>query len=547
MFDLNMLLRIVSALVCACFFTVATLKLAGVAQQAGYRSGGIGRWLCRKGNVFMVRMLSWTLLLAFSVVVTSLAFSFVGEEYALIISAVPFLGFSLMACIVDSKFVLKVPVKYTGRVKRLVAVYFLLVACVTYAVIAVCSFVFDFTSAYAGDYRWLYGLLRYAPVAILPVLLPLIFMLANLILYPFEGLHNRRFVKKAEGKLAEKEGLKVAIVGSYGKTSVKQILRTILSQKYAVCATPASFNTPMGIAKTVFGGDFDDCQVFIAEMGARKKGDVKVLAEAVKPDYAIFTGVCAQHIATFRSLDGVKEEKCEILRCGAKKVVCGATLKEDIAAQFDALTKEQKESVLFVTGEEIQDLQLLFNGTKFNLAIGEETYAVDVPLLGKHSAENISLCVMLAKEMGLTKEEIEKGLAALQPVEHRLQLIEENGVYIVDDAYNANERGAMEAIDALCRFEGRKIIVTPGLVETGVLEAALCEKLGNKLAAANLDKIILVGDTLVAPVKKAYEAAGGDKDKMSVVFSLEKAKGILAEELAQGDAVLFLNDLPDVY
>ncbi len=538
------LVRIIAALLVGCFSLVATTKLFGVMQQAGYKGKAFAKWLFKKENTYVARLSVLATLLFFSAGIVVLCFSFLGDTVALSLSAVPVLFFLLFFCIVDRRFALKVPVKYTGRVKRLAVIYFFFNACAGYALIRLCAFIGDWMTV-GGVADWVL-LLRYLPVAILPVLLPFLLLLANAITYPFEEGRNRRFVKKAADKIATKETIKVGIVGSFGKTSVKQILTTILSQKYKVCATPASFNTPMGIAKTAFSEGFDEAEVFIAEMGARKAGDIAELCEIVKPDYALFTGVCAQHIETFGSLEGVKKEKSAVFKSGAK-VVGGAALKEDVAAEYEALSDEEKANINFLSGEEIKDLKLCFNKTKFTLGVGKESWEVDVPLLGKHSAENIALCVLLAKQMGLSREEIAKGLAEIKPVEHRLQLLEENGVYILDDAYNANERSAVEAIEALRRFEGKKIVVTPGLVETGVLEKELGNRLGETLAKANLDKVVLVGDTQVKPVQVGYEKAGGDKEKLTVCFTLEKAKEALVGELQAGDAVLFLNDLPDVY
>ena len=156
----------------------------------------------------------------------------------------------------------------------------------------------------------------------------------------------------------------------------------------------------------------------------------------------------------------------------------------------------------------------------------------------------------IADEYGatiMTAEEIARGIENIKTVPHRLQLIEANGVYILDDGYNANPRGATEALAALGRFAGRKCVVTPGIVECGVLEEKINGELGAKIADEQLDLVILVGDTLVGIVKKGYIAAGGDETRLVTVRSLEEAKTQLEGWVQTGDAVLFLNDLPDIY
>lgn len=523
-------IRIVASLVSACLFCVGTFSSLGAMQQAGYKNGGFWRWLKRKGNLYYNRLAVFALCLALSTTVVSLCFSFLGTRWALVCSSAPFFVLTFLFLAVDSKYALKVQTKRTGRIKRLFTVYLLLTACTAYIFIAVLYFL----SKWNGSD--LYGLVAYAPFAILPVLLPLLLCLANAITGVFENARNRKFVKRAGQVLDETEITRVAIVGSYGKTSVKNILCTLLSQKYAVVETPASYNTPVGIAKTVFSDAFQGKEILIAEMGARKRGDIEELCDLVKPDYAIFTGVCQQHIQTFGSLDGVWEEKSKIFG-SAKTVVCGESLRER-ASGF--------ENACFANGE-IKEVELKAAETRFTLCVDGQEKRISVKLLGNAAIENISLAVSLCVRLGLTMDEIANGLEKLQPIPHRLQLMENGGVYILDDGYNCNPRGAKEGIAALARFDGRKCIVTPGIVECGVLEESINEALGGEIAAAGLDKVILVGDTLVGAVKTGYKNAGGDEEKLSIARSLEKAKEELSGWIQVGDAVLFLNDLPDVY
>jgi UDP-N-acetylmuramoyl-tripeptide--D-alanyl-D-alanine ligase len=309
-----------------------------------------------------------------------------------------------------------------------------------------------------------------------------------------------------------------------------------------VVQTPESYNTPIGIAKTVFSKDFDKKQILIAEMGARKAGDIAELCALVKPNYGVFTGVCEQHISSFKNLENVFEEKSEIIKCGAR-VVCGADLKEQVEKAFG----KEVDTVIFAENAAIKDMKLTATQTRFALKLGEEEIEVQTQLLGYAAVENILLAATLAKELGLTAEEIAAGIAKIEAVPHRLQLTQNGGVYILDDAYNSNPRGAAEALAALGRFEGRKCVVTPGIIECGVLEEKINGVLGRRIAQEHLDLVILVGDTLVGAVKQGYLDNGGEKDKLIVSRNLDEAKEELAKWLSVGDAVLFLNDLPDVY
>ena len=238
-------------------------------------------------------------------------------------------------------------------------------------------------------------------------------------------------------------------------------------------------------------------------------------------------------------------EKSAVVRAQAF-CVCGESLQERMQSAFEE--EFLKETVLFSGLSKIENLQLLATCTKFTLLLGEEKIDVETSLLGEQSAENIALAATLAYEgLGMSIQEIARGLQKLQPIPHRLQLIQTANAYILDDAYNGNIVGAKYALDALARFERGKCVVTPGLVECGVLEEKLNGELGEYIAKTQPQRVILIGQTLVCAVKRGYERAGGDKNALVCVRTLEDAKPHIAEFLGDGDCVLFLNDLPDVY
>ncbi len=529
---IDVAIRVIAALAVAALLCLSTYKMIGVTQQGGYRNRVFWRWLKRKDNLQYNRLSVLALCLALSTAVVSLCFSFLGVRWATLVSAAPCLTLLVLFWTADRKYALKVATKRTGRFLRLWTAYYFFTALFAYVLIAVLAYLAEWNGSN------LYGLVAYVPVAVLPLTLPLWVCVANALMGIFENARNKKFVKRAGQVLNEREILRVAVVGSYGKTSVKNILKTLLSEKYSVVETPASYNTPVGIAKTVFSDGFDNKQVFIAEMGARKQGDIKELCQMVKPDYALFTGVCPQHILTFQTIENILAEKSEILRCGAKKVVCGRGLIGKI---------EEGAEVVFPEEHAAQNIALAATETKFTLSFGGEKIEVVTKLLGETAVENITLAALLCKEMGLTAKEIADGIAKLQPVEHRLQLIEGNDVYILDDGYNCNIRGAKASLAALSRFSGRKCVVTPGIVEGGILEESLNTTLGEEIAKIAPDKIILVGDTLVGAVKEGYLNAGGDKERVTVKHTLDGAQNALEDWVEKGDAILFLNDLPDAY
>ncbi len=525
--------KIVAALITSCLFCLSTVKMVGVMQQSGYKSAGFFKWLKRKDNLQFNRLWVLALCLALTSAITSLCFSFLSAGWALLLSAIPFLGLTLFYWWADNKYALKLPAVRTPRWRRLLGVYLLVTAFFSYVFIALLGFLGELNGSR------LYAHIAYVPYALTPMLLPLYLSMANGLAAPFEGVHNRKFVKRAEKVLQERDIIRVAVVGSYGKTSVKNILKTLLSEKYSVVETPASYNTPMGIAKTVLGEEFADKQIFIAEMGARKEGDIAQLCALVRPDYALFTGICEQHVATFGSLDGVFAEKSKILTCGAKKVVCAQTLRDRI------LEGGERGNVCFA--QEVENLCLGGKNTRFTLCLAGERIQVETPILGRSAAENIALAATLCLQMGMTAQEIAAGISKLQPIPHRLQLLENGGVNILDDGYNCNVEGAKVALEVLALSSGNRWVVTPGIVEGGVLEEELNGRLGALLADVSPENILLVGETLVGAVKEGYKQSGGDMQRVCVLPTLAAAQEKLGEGLRAGDTVLFLNDLPDVY
>ena len=527
-------LRGIAAVVTAFLFCASTQKAVGALQQSGYKNGAFLRWLGKKGNLYFNRLSVFALCLALTSGICSLCFSVLGERVALICAAVPFLGLSLLLYWADYRFALKVPFKRTGRFNRLFVGYVILTAGAGFGWLSLLGWLKELNGSQ------IYGLVAYLPYAIMPIVLPLLLCLTNLVFGVFENARNKNFVKRTGQVLDESKTVRIGVVGSYGKTSVKNILATLLQERFLVVATPESYNTPIGVAKTVFSDEFTGKQILIAEMGARKAGDIAELCKLVKPEYAVFTGVCEQHMQTFGSVQNAWAEKSEILKCGAKKVVCGEGLRERIEAEFSGA-----ECVAYA--ERVSNLSLQATGTEFTLCVDGKEVSVSTKLLGGAAVENIALAARLCRELGMSAEEIAAGIAKLQPVPHRLQLIESGGAYILDDGYNCNAVGAKEALAALGRFAGRKCVVTPGIIECGVLEEKINGELGEEIAKLAPDKVILVGETLVGAVKDGYKNAGGDEKKLSTVKDLKGAQATLGEWVGKGDAVLFLNDLPDVY
>ncbi len=508
-------------------FVMCTVRLAAILQQEGYAGGAFLRWYYRGRNIERKKASLHAVAIALLTALFSVCFSFLGYKLANLISILPFVGICVLYCYAEGRHALKVPAKPTARAVRLIVAYGVVMS-------ALCvGLGFALTAvSMAANANWVY-LLRYVPFAVVPLLCPPVLALTNACMKAYEVPHTNRFIRRASAALAASGAVKVGITGSFGKTSVKNFAAVILSEKFKVIATPASYNTPAGIARAVNEGGLD-CEVFLAEMGARRRGDIAQLCDMVRPTVGVVTGVCAQHTETFGSLEAVKEEK-GVLSARTEKCVLGRSCAD--MGGGNAL----------VMGRDFgaEDIRLSLDGTQFTLRLPSGSFPVSVPVLGRHAAEDVALAAALAFLLGMTPEEIAAGIAGILPVPHRLERKDANGVVILDDAYNCNEEGAKNAVEVLRLAAGRKFVVTPGIVELGQLEEAVNGALG--AALVGLDRVILVGETLVLDVRNGYLAAGGAEENLSVVPSLERAQELLARELAAGDCVLFLNDLPDKY
>lgn len=514
---------IFTALFSPCFY-----KLLGILQSCGYSGKKFFGWARKKNNLIFTRHSLLTLLLLMSSAGISFLFAFV-NEWAAIIGCASYIIFLIVYTWADNKVALKTPVVATPRFKRLYIILIFIIAVLAYFAIVLLNF---------ADAVWgnrFFNILRYVPLSLFPLLMIPLTTFANLCSKVYEVPRNKKYVKSAKAKIGANPLKVVGITGSYGKTSTKQILVEILSKKYRVLSTPRSHNTPLGLALAINNNDLNNFDIFVAEMGARHLGDIEELCQICPPDYSIISGICPQHLESFGTIENVIKAKSEILTYTKEEAVIAEDCCELFASSPCRVNRADCVSNIVCDCE----------GTSFDLTLGGKTERVKTKLLGRHCAQNIALAALIAFKLGMSLEEIKAAVEELSFVEHRLQLIKSGEVNILDDGYNSNVKGAAAALEVLKSFNGRKICVTPGLVELGILEEEENRALGEKLVG--LDFVILVGDTLIAPVKEGYLSNGGEAQKLKVVPTLAAAQNELKQILTAGDTVLFLNDLPDIY
>ena len=429
----------------------------------------------------------------------------------------------------------KKPLKYTKRAVRCLLFVSLFATAVVSCALAI------------ANVRLNDVYMRYLVFFGYPLVFPLVFMVAAGIINVFEKANNLGYEMRTARILKSMPNLeKIAITGSFGKTSVKNFLATILQQKFNVLATPKSFNTPMGISLATKELDETyDC--FVAEFGARRVGDIKRLMRIVKPNIAVLTGINEQHLETFRSYDNIIKEKCRILDVHGGFCVVNDELRDVVAEKLKNAADTRVVYAGFDENSEIraENIAVSENGSTFDLIVENERYFAKTRLIGLHNVKNLLLAVGVAYGLGVEIPYILQGIELAEPVPHRMELILGDGIKIIDDSFNGNPTGAKCALDTLKLFDGRKVVLTPGLVELGKKEKYVNFELGKYMAGV-ADLVLLVGARRTDPIKRGL-LENGYAGEIHIYKSLSNAEADFENRLRVGDTLLILNDLPDIY
>ena len=284
-------------------------------------------------------------------------------------------------------------------------------------------------------------------------------------------------------------------------------------------------------------------------MGARHVGDISDLASLVKPQYAVLTGVNNQHLETFKTEENIKQTKFELFENLPETAYGFFSSDNEISKELYGNAKCNK-FLAGISGGLVHAKQIAVGegGTSFLLEIeGERAVRCNTTLLGKHNISNICLAAAVAYKIGLSPKEIAEGINRLKAVEHRLEMVTNNkDIKIIDDSYNSNQDGVRAALEVLSSFEGRKIVLTPGLVELGKEENIANYEMGKEIAAV-ADKLIVIGRHNAEMLIKGWYEGGRGNEDILFAKSLEKGNAMLNEIMRAGDVVLFENDLPDTY
>jgi len=389
---------------------------------------------------------------------------------------------------------------------------------------------------------------------ILAQILPLLLVAANKLLEPYEERVKAGYRKEAIDKFERLAPKTIAITGSYGKTSTKHILAHILGAAAPTLATPGSVNTDMGITRVIRETLTDEHQFFIVEMGAYGPGSIARLCTLVPPDVGLITALGAAHYERFKSLETVAHAKFELAEAVFNR---GGTVVVNKDGMAPALLSERMAALpgdYQIVGEDgalaILSCEQTRDGLTLCVQDGDTQHTLKVPLYGKHQAGNILLAAGCARAVGLPWAAIKGALTTVPQIRYRLEVSMNSGQpTFINDAYNSNPVGfasALECLDALVELGGRRILLTPGMVELGTKHGEEHKRLG-MMAAKHCDVVLVVTPQRIPTFMEGLEEANAGNVTVMTFETQEKAEEWAKRNWEAGDAVLFENNLPDLY
>lgn len=382
-----------------------------------------------------------------------------------------------------------------------------------------------------------------------------IVLISKIINTPYEKCVYYYYLNKAKNILKNRSNLKVVgITGSYGKTSSKNILSDILNIKYNTLPTPKNLNTPNGLMITINNHLDKFTEVFIAEMGAYVRGEIKELCDLVHPKYGILTTIGTAHLESFGSEENIQKAKFELIESLPSDGI-GILNGDDKKQTSYELKNDVKTVWIGIDNKDVDvravDIKCNNKGTSFKVIFkGDKTkYEFQTKLLGKHNVYNILAGIALGREFGIDIKDLQHAVKGISSIEHRLELKRIGNFYQIDDAYNSNPVGAKGAVEVLGMMPGVKVCVTPGMVELGSKENEYNKIFGTQIAKY-ADYVVLVGEKHSRPIYEGLIEKGFDKEHIIVYNDVREAyKFISALSVNTKNDVyaLFENDLPDTY
>ena len=432
----------------------------------------------------------------------------------------------------------KKPLVITPRIKRLYCTEIIIY------LIVVIPMIICFNESKIDIYYLIIGLLIYLNWFVV--------LTANVFNKPIEKMVFNHFKRLAKTKLNEMTNLKkIAITGSYGKTTTKNVLNDILNVKYDAFATEKSFNTMNGLMISINKKLDKFTEIFIAEMGAFKRGEIKEKCDFIEPNYGILTIIGSAHLESFGSKENIQKAKFELIDSLPDDGIAVLNYDDEYQRKYDIksnckrvwVSLDNKKADVYAS-----DIKLTNKGTTFkcNFKDNKESVVLETKLLGSANIYNILESVALAYNLGLTLDQIATGVKRIKPIEHRLELKKYGEINIIDDAYNSNPVGSKMAVDVLGMMDGKKIIVTPGMIELGDKQYEYNMEFGRQIAKV-CDEVILIGEEQTKPIFDGLIKEKYNEKNIHILNDVKKAFPLMRKLSGKVTYVLLENDLPDIF
>jgi UDP-N-acetylmuramoyl-tripeptide--D-alanyl-D-alanine ligase len=389
---------------------------------------------------------------------------------------------------------------------------------------------------------------------VLDILTPIIISLVALSFQPIVVLVRNKILKEAKKIISQRKDLLViGITGSYGKTTTKEFLNTILSSKYNVLATQEHKNSEMGIAQTILKDLTSEHKIFIVEMGAYKKGGIKLLADIVKPRIGMVTGVTVQHLSLFGSLENLLSaeggrELAEAIPQDGFLVLNGENkycldLYKSLSTNKKIYTEEGSkiESDIFAKDIGVTKDKLNFVA----MSKDKNIMHFDANILGRHNLQNLLGAILVAKEVGMSLEEITNAVKNIRPEQAGIVAKKgTHGINIIDSSYSSNPDGAIADLDCLNLFEAKKVVVMPCLIELGEKSKEMHKMIGKKIAQV-CDLAIITTKDKFEEIKKGAIENGMEAKNILFLENSEEIFHKITTFCKDGDSVLLEGRVPD--
>lgn len=340
------------------------------------------------------------------------------------------------------------------------------------------------------------------------------------------------------------QGVRIAVIGSYGKTSMKELLNQVLSSSMKVEMTPGNKNVAISHARwsRTLAGDED---ALIVEYGEGEPGDIKRLADLSHPTHAVVTGLAPNHLDQYKTIDALKADFWEI--SNHVKTI-NTYVNDDGTGLLDGFSSSiHVYSESGIDDWKVSDVKLNITGTSFDLSKKGQKLRIKSGLLGRHNIGPLSAVAIIALDMGLSAEQVEQAISLTKAFEHRMQPYQLGPAWVIDDAYNGNLEGFKSGLKLLSELDAkRKIYVTPGLVDQGNETAHVHQEIGKAIAGSNPDKLVLMQNSVTTIIKdSAIEA--GFQGEIEIIDNPLEYYSNLEHFLAAGDLVMLQNDWTDNY